>query len=235
MAYRRYRGYRRRPGYRRSYRSYRRRRVGASTKRYVKRAISRATETKWLTWPYDNLGAQQVNLGSVGYSSSSVYTSLCAGIPPGYEIYNRIGREIVVTGLNIRLALEAGDTYNFLRIVVFTPRSNVQMPVGINDLISHMFSNINGAATVHAPIDTTLYRPFFDRKYRLRHVPVDGSTTSTYPLVVSVNKTLRLRKKIKWVGLDVVSDIHVIAISDSSVMPNPGAIAGRFKLFFKDG
>lgn len=227
---------------RKSYRSTKRtgrRAVSVKTVRKVARKeVLRAVETKELVYPY-NSGTLQ-NFTSISYGSGAGYARVCLPIAQGVGNGQRVGNSIYLRGIYINLPIQNGDSHNNMRLLVVTPKRDI--PDGtVAEWVQDVLSNTpSGSTQWAAPVDTDKYHVLYDKHRFVYATPQDGSSANVVPHTFFFKKFLKINKKITWVN-DVptasertIRDYIILLVSDSTVVPHAGCIAGFVKLYFKD-
>lgn len=212
MAY----GYRRysRSSYRTRRPRYRRNRVTPGVRRYVKRVVSAAEETKYL----------DIDVTTTASSTTFGAVNIAGAIAQGTSRSNRIGSKIKVIGVRYLIELTAGDNENVCRLLLLQYKPGGNGP-----------ATISAIPSLIGPVNTDTYRPMFDRIAEPHFAPVDGNSGST----ISVNRYYRgyikMNKMLNFgTGSQPVTDSMYIQLhSDSLAVPNPG-IRGFVRIYFKD-
>lgn len=219
----------RRKVYRRK--NYRRKR--SIRKPFIRRVVRAMAEHKQTTGPMNG------SWGSVGAAWQEV--DLVSGISEGTAIYNRVGRKISVTALEIKGVLMGGaqgiitgdDLYNNMRILIYIGRAQKSG------------SSITPLATAGVSINTPLRRytyNFCSQVLRNRYIgitnqPIDADTAA--PGHKNYNVYIRFKKPlvIQYTGSGNHTNqtqLWVSMISDSSAVPNPGFTSGYYSLTWID-
>lgn len=199
--------------YKRRYKS--KRRVAPAVKRYVKRVVNKAEETKYID-VLPNITASSVTFG---------YVDLLGGISQGTSIANRIGDKIKLIGIRYLLQLLPGDNENVCRTLL------------LNYVKGGAASSAPSALqTLLGPVTTrSSFVVYKDWVHEARYVPVDGSTSTTVSLNKYYQGFIKLNKIINYGGTanPVTNTMMLQLHSDSLAAPNPG-ITGYFRVYFKD-
>lgn len=234
---RRYRRMRRRRNY-----SRRKARVPFGVKRYVKRALSRNVEMKLRQYTYsavglNTAGGAAVNFGAFQYGSGSSVAGLCAGVANGTGEGQRIGNSIILKGAYVNFALQPGDNTNYMRILLVTPKKAADLS-STSAFVQQLLSNTASSGTQWlAPVDTDVFKVYFDKRFWAKFSPVDGSTATSVPQARFIRKFVKFNKKIRWqLSAPVLptNDVFLVAISDSAIGADPGAVAGSVKIWYQD-
>lgn len=203
----------------------------------VRSMVLKAQETKELTYPYNNIGS--VNFSSVGYGGSSAAAGLFGAIAQGVNDGQRIGNSIYARGAYLRMVFSPGDNTNFMRLLVVQPKRGMAtniLPSSITSFVSSVLSGASSSSTQWLqPVDTDRFEVLADKNIYFTWKPLDGSTTTTVAQVRFFNKFLKINRKIQWDDSGVVNnDVYFIALSDSSAVAHPGAVAGFVRVYYKD-
>lgn len=205
-------------------------------KRMVRREVMRSQETKDITFQYNSVAG--ANFGSVSYGASAVVAGFYGSITQGTGDGQRIGNALYARGINMRLALQPGDTINYMRILVVQPKGmgTPTQPSLTGPFVSSVLSGAAATGTQWLqPVDTDRWQVLFDKNYFLNFRPLDGSTATTTPTTRFVNKFIKVNRKIQWDHSNTVNnDVYIVAISDSLAVAHPGAVAGFFRVYYKD-
>lgn len=216
-------------------RRYRKASRAKSVARIAKAIFNRAVETKEVRYSYTSVGG--ANFSSVSYGSGAVVAGLYGALANGTGQANRIGNAIMARGVRIWFPLQPGDNINNLRFIAVSAKSGAPVqPSSVALFLQSVLSNGSAGSTQWTyPVDTNRYKVHFDRTFYLRFNPVDGSTATSTPQTKFLKAFIRLKRRIFWDDTNTVNnDVYLIAISDSAVAPNPGAIGGFINAYFKD-
>lgn len=215
----------------------------SSVKAIVRRELTRNLERKYRQYTYTAVGASLTGGGaqdfsSISYGSSAIVASLCGGIANGTGEGQRVGTQITLKGVQINFALQPGDNTNYLRFLLVSPRKKTDqssVTAFVQQLLSNTSSGLTQWAAPHAKDTFNIY---MDKHFFLRYAPVDGNSAATIPMTRFLNKFIKFNKRISWdvaAAVNPNSDVFLVAISDSGVAANPGAVAGFVKLWYQDG
>lgn len=218
-------------------RTYRKRRSNRGRRyvspRYIRSVVYKMSEN------HQSTGRLSNDFASVG--ASWIEIDMLAGIQEGTDIFNRVGRKISVTSLEIKGVLMGGavgggtldDLYNNLRLLIYT---GCQVKSG---------SAITPLLTANFPISQPLRKytyPFLSHVYRnmfigITNSPVDADTAA--PGHRKINIFIKFRKPLvcnfSGSGTNVnQTQLWVSMISDSATIPNPGFTVGYYSLNWKD-
>lgn len=217
------------------------------TKRVAKIAqnvVNKNIETKEITYPYSAVGIDPVlggaaSFGSVSYGSGAIVTQLTRGITTGVGDGGRIGNEIVLRGVYINMAIQcaSGTESNNVRIVVIRPKGQFSTS-STAALVQSIFNNATSSATQWLnPIDTDAFKVYYDKKMWIMPKDISATGNVTQKFVTRFLKFGKRGIKMTWniSNSQPFRDIWVVAISDSTAVSHPGAIAGFIKIYYKDG
>lgn len=207
------------------------------TKKYVRSAIKKASETKERRrlLPTDLVGANSISFGS-----GALIAGLYGDTAQGAGHTQRIGNRIRAVGLNMDFWLEGGDTTNLMRCIVVTPRKGGirYQPTDKANFVQNLFSNTVSSSVQHlAPVDTSRWKVHYDKSIFLRYVPTFGSGLSTdvYAMKHHVKKFIKFNRPVQFDDQgQITDDIYLVMLSDSSAPPHPGVIVGFVNAYFKD-
>lgn len=215
----------------------------SSIKSAVKYELNRMLERKYRQYTFSAVGSSLTggaaqDFSSIGYGSSSIVASLCGGVANGSGEGQRSGGQITLKGVHINMVFENGDNSNFLRLMLVSPRKKTDQS-SVTAFVAQLMSNTaSGGTQWLAPHAKDVFNIYFDKKMYLRYAPLDGTSATTVPIPRFVNKFIKFNKKITWdvaAPVNPMNDVFLVAISDSSVVANPGAVAGFVKLWYLDG
>lgn len=200
---------------RRTRRIYRRRptrKVSAPVKRYVKRTLNTASETKY----YD------IAINGTA-SSTTMYAVNLLNIGTGNGAGQRIGNKIRVLGFRWFLEKTPGDETNVGRILFL--RSNTGASAASTLAIS----------TLLGPVDTRLCKVYKDIISQTIFQEVDSDEFAA--LKKMYKGYIRINANATWqaggVSLPIKYNYVLQFHSDSAIIPNPG-IVGWVRVYFKD-
>lgn len=229
-------------------RTYKRKRMfrkkgSRSLKRVVKNVIDRTIEMKFRQFPHTLCGKSpvspygDVDFSSSSYGSSSSVSSLCAAIQNGTGEGQRIGNRVTLRGLQVNFAVQPGDNTNYYRFCIVSPKKEYDNS-SVANLIQQIFSNQGSSGTQYlSPIDTDVFKVYYDRRFYMTFKPLDGSTATTIPSTRFIKKFIKFRKAIKWqISAPILptTDVFLVALSDSALSPNAGIVSGFCKIWFQD-
>lgn len=223
---------------RRIKRGRRRRRTRYGTKkirRIARSVVMRSVETKEARYSYSSVGGS--NYSSVSYGAAAIVAGCFGAISQGTGQANRIGNAIFARGIRIYFPVQPGDNINNLRFVCVSAKSGTPtQPASTALFVQNLFSNGGSSATQWTyPIDTNRWKVHFDKTFFLKFMAVDGSTSTSVPQTRFLKKFVKVNRKIFWDdGNNINNDVYLVAISDSSAVPHPGAIGGFVNCYFKD-
>ncbi|AFS65304.1 putative structural protein [Dragonfly cyclicusvirus] len=204
-----------------------------TVKRVMRMVKQLKPEVKEITYAFNALPT--ASLASVSFGSGAAMSTLASGITQGTGRSQRVGNMVRVIGIQIRLAISGADSTNNFRIMLVKPKSS---PFNTGSaLIQNILSGTpSGTTQWLAPIDTDRYHVLFDKMKFFRTMPLDGNSSSTTLPVWIFKKFIKTRSTIQWDAENNPDprDWILAAISDSNLVPNPGAIAGHVKLYYTD-
>jgi len=227
-------------GFKRSkVRNYRKKKTYTNIKKLIQSQINKSIETKELTYNYTNVGSS--NFSSISYGSTAIVAGLFGAIAQGVNDGQRIGNSLFARGVNIHMAIQnaSADITNQVRFICFQPKKGMATNIQPSSTASFVQSVLSGAASGATqwlqPVDTDRFEVIFDKVYYLKNTAVDGSTSASAVSTRFLRKFIKVNKKIQWDDSGVVNnDIYLLAISDSAAVPNPGAVAGYVRVYYKD-
>lgn len=202
----------------------------ASVRSYVDKAISRSVETKKKVLEYTSLG-----LSSVTSGGSAIF--LMTPITQGVGSSERIGDSIHLKGIRWYFPIQNGDSNNSFRFLLLQAKRGYPSTGSTTQVISDVFSSLTG---MWQPVNTDKYKVITDKVIRLRTTPLDGTSATVIPDTKVIQGYSNLNRKFDYeydslaAAVRPTSELLMVAISDSVVAPNPGAIGGWIKLYFKD-
>lgn len=227
-------------GFKRSkVRNYRKKKTYTNIKKMIRSEVLRSQETKELTYTYSNVGSS--NFSSISYGSGAVVAGFFGAISQGVNDGQRIGNSLYARGININFALQnaTGDGQNYLRFIIFQARkgmaTNIQ-PSSTSSFVQSVLSNSSASVTQWLqPVDTDRFEVLCDKTYWFRNLPIEGNSALIVPQTHFFKKFLKINRKMQWDDSGVINnDVYMIAISDSALSPNPGAVAGFVRVYYKD-
>lgn len=228
-------------------RSVRRRRpVGrVSSVKYVKRVarreVNKAIETKQkqniATSFYDEFGGT-ASFGSVSYGGTAATFALGRNVLQGTTSSSRVGTKIRVLGLSFYFLLQQGSgNFDDVRILVYTPYKGALTGANRAANVSDLLSTYSGSTTQYLmPVNTDKFKVYYDRVFRLEQHAADGSTSASVPGMKVVRKHINIMRNLTYNYDESTpqNDFYITMISNSAVAPNPGAVAGYIKYWWKD-
>lgn len=213
--------------------------------RIARKALQGGAEVKETSYIYNSVGGAigaiaAQSLASISYGAGAVAACLCQGIGAGTTYNARVGNEISLKNIEISLALTAGDQYNFLRFLVVRPKGQfANANPSIIAFVQSLFSG-NGSSTFQfgCPVDNHNFEVWADDLIPMQQrvgAASSGSSSDTFVPYV-YNKKVSVNRKVKFQeSLSICDrDFWLVAISDSTAVPHPGAVAGYVKLRWTD-
>lgn len=182
------------------------------------------------------IGGGSVSFASVSYGTGTIVAGLTNNITQGAGDSQRIGDRIQVKKVEICFPVAGGDARNFLRFMLISNKAQCDKS-SLASAVTQIMSNQSSSGTQYsAPVDNDTYTVHWDKMVRLQQADVAGVATNEIKLV---KKTIVFPKggfKAQWdLNLSEPNkELILLAISDSALAPNPGAIAGYVKVTFKD-
>lgn len=207
----------------------------------AKNVFDRRVETKEIRFAHSAVGNTAASFANPGFGGSASVTGLFGGIAQGTGQNQRIGNRIFARGVRIFFPIQpanfTAEYYNNLRFICVSPKGGTA--VGPFSTAAFVANVLSGGAANNIqwtlPVDTNRWRVHFDRTFFLRTLPQDGSGTSTYPVTKFLKAFVKINRMLQWDdGNNMINDVYLMAISDSSAVPNPGAIGGFVNCYFKD-
>lgn len=203
--------------------------------RIARRAAFSVQETKESRFAHTSVGG--VNFSSISYGTGAVVAGLFGTIASGTGQNQRIGNSVFARGFRWYLALQPGDSTNYLRMLVVSAKQGtpVQPSLTANFVASVLSNGASGSTQWSFPVDTMRWHVHVDRTFTLRYFPETGNTASVLPQMKITKGFVKLKRKIFWDDTNTINnDLYLLMISDSAAAPNPGAVAGFFNIYFKD-
>lgn len=219
----------------RSKRSNAAKRKQPSTRTVVRMVKQIRPEVKEIVYPFNALPF--ANLSSVSYGSGAAVTNLATGIAPGTGRSQRVGNRIRVIGIQLRLAVQNADAVNNFRLLVVRPKNGVITGASSATLAQNILSGtVSGTGQWLGPVDNDRYRTLYDGQHTFRTMPLDGNSASTTLETWMIRKFIKCDDELQWdfENNNDPTDFILLALSDSAVVPHPGAIAGFVKMFYTD-
>lgn len=211
-------------------------------RKIVKSQINNAIETKEKRYDFsavgiDPIGGSAVSFASVSYGSSTCIAQLCRGIITGTGEGTRVGHEILLRGIYLNFAVQcaSGTESNNFRICIIRPKGTFTT-TSVAALAQQIFANQASASTQWLqPIDTDFFDVLYDKKRYIMPQDISGVGSVQERFFT---KFLKFKNgiRMKWNEADSQPnrDIFLVAISDSSAVSHPGAVAGFCRLYYKD-
>jgi len=203
--------------------------ASSTVKKMVIREINKTQETKEITHLHSIMG-----FGSI--TENTYY--LVRPITQGPADNQRIGNQIFVRGFRYYLPIQNADTYNHVRIMFLMPHKSVNPSATTGNLIADIFGGT--PYNMWSPVNTDKYRVLRDHFINLKVQPETGTSSVTIPdtrLIkgfVKINKKFQFEHDAATATTFPTSEIVAVAMSDSAIIPNPGAIGGWVRLYYKD-
>lgn len=203
--------------------------ASSTVKKMVIREINKTQETKEITHTHATMG-----FGSI--SENTYY--LVRPIAQGTADNQRIGNQIYVRGFRYYLPIMNGDTYNHFRLMFLMPHKSVNPSASTTQLIQDIFGS--PSYNMFSPVNTDKFRVLRDHFITLKVSPETGTSSVTIPETrllkgfVKINKKFQFEYDAATASQYPTSEIIAVAFSDSAVLPNPGAIGGWVRLYYKD-
>lgn len=196
--------------------------VSKPIKKYVKKVMSKAIEQKHTdaTWT------------AVPQSSTCAFLAITSLITQGVQYLQRIGDKIRLKKLKIRVQLDAADSSNAFRIIVFrwkqdtstvAPTAADLLDLQYADGTQYCYLNPEGALVEKKP-----YEILWDKTYEL----ILGTNTA----VRNVFKTINLKDALlqfRGTSVNGVGHLYVMTVSDSGTATHP-SITGVCTTYFTD-
>lgn len=207
-----------------------------TTKKQIKDEIFASQETKQIAYPYTQGG-----FSSFTYGSGSAILGCFGGINQGVTESTRIGSRIYARSIGIYLAMQPGDNNNNVRLLVVQAKKDAGgtpiLPVNAGSFIQSILSNAPSSSIQYLqPVDTDRWQVLMDKCFNLRYLPLAGDSPNLTPQVKIIKKFIKINRPMQWDLTNTMNDdVYIIALGDSAASPNPGAVAGFFKSYWKDG
>lgn len=199
----------------------------------AKREVRKALETKHKDKPYTSLIAST----TISYGSASSVNGMYGDIAEGTGENERIGLKIKTSGVKFDLEFRCGDLQNTIRILVVTARKGIRyQPTDVTNFVQNLLSNTAPSATQYgAPVDPDRFKILIDKKIHLRQVPYDGGTAAGISTTYLFREYVRMNKVLSWdLQGNITNDMYLVMLSDSGLVPNPGAVSGYVRAYYKD-
>lgn len=216
--------------------------VPKNIKKYVNKRLHETIELKHRIYQYNAIGYNVTggaveDFSSISYGSGCCIAGLASGIANNTGDGQRIGDTLTIKGVQIRLAFQPGDNQNYIRLLLVSPIKQCDR-TSRSAFLQQLMSNQASSATQWAgSVDTTNYKVYMDKQFYIHYMPSDGANATQIPMNHFVKKFFKINKKITW---DVANgtvpqrELYLVAISDSTIAANPGAVAGFVKLWYTD-
>lgn len=203
--------------------------VGKVATAAAKKVFRAETEQKYIEYQYTSING--TSLASIGYGPAN-QAALLSGIAQGTSMSQRVGQKIILEKIDFQFPFQNGDPTNYVRFLLVTAIRGDSGLTGAA-LTADIFSGQAAAVSQHgAAVDKTRWRVLYDR---LLYLPNIGNFAGNIPSSRTIKKTIRLNKRIQWDRTNAIdNDIYMVAISDSGAAPNPGAVSGYMRLYFRD-
>lgn len=213
------------------------RRSRTNVKKIVRKELSKAIETKEATFDFSTMGLNSIGTG--GATTAPLFGHL-ANIPTGTLDGQRVGNQIILRGLRYYFPIQnaVGDRINHVRLCYVMPKRYYPVSGTITEFLRDCFGD--SAWNMYSPINTDKYTVYVDRMIYLRNVANDGSSANANPDTKLLKGFFKINKKIQYdfEGITQVirpdQELYCFAISDSTAIPNAGAIGGFSRVFYKD-
>lgn len=199
----------------------------------VTQAVKKMVETKDITLAHNTIAS----LDSIPSTGGASY--LFSNIVVGATSSTRVGREIDVRGIRYYLPIQSSgaDTFNTVRLIMVMPIKSFP-----NTTTAGLFSDIFASTSwnMYFPINTNKYKVYMDKTLALRSSAYSGNSATVVPQTRVIKGFIKVNKPIKY-EFDVTiasdrptSDMILLAVSDSIAVPNPGALGGFVRIYYKD-
>lgn len=210
--------------------------------RIAQRVVNKNIEMKEIIYPYTAVGIDPItgtapSFTSVGYNSSSVIAQLCRGILQGTADNQRIGNKITLKGvyLNFMCTCASATEPNVLRFMIVRPKgqySNTSTSALAFQILS---SQTTGSTECLQPIDTDAFTVYADiTKFMKPFATYDANYLQYYKIKKFIKFPKGLSMQWSQANSQPDRDLFLMAISDSGILPNAGAVLGFVKLYYKD-
>lgn len=215
--------------YKKAYSRYKKQNI----KSLIRKTINSNVETKELSLAHNTIAS----LDSIPSTGGASY--LLSNIVVGATRATRIGNQIDFRGIRFYLPIQnaISDTINHIRIMMVTAKRSFP-----NTTTNGLFSDVFGTASwnMHLPINVDKYTVLYDKFLSLRASSYSGTTSAVVPETRLIKGYVKVNKRVNYefdtiIGSDrPTTDVLLLAVSDSSAIPNPGALGGYVKLYYKD-
>lgn len=211
--------------------------------RIAQQVVNKNIETKEKKYDYSSIGIDPVGGGAVSfascsYGSSTAIAGLCRGITTGTGEGNRVGHEITVRGVYVWLAVQcaSGTESNNFRLALVRPKGQISTTT-VSALAQQVFSNAGSSSTQWLnPIDTDIFTIYYDKAVFIKPSDISGVGNVSQRFYKQFIKFGPKGLTMKWNEADSqpYRDLYLVAISDSSAVSHPGAIAGFVRIYYRD-
>lgn len=181
-----------------------------------------------------------LGVNSCGYGASAVTAYMANQITVGDGDTYRNGNQIFLSRIQYQFAMAAGDTTNYLRLLFVMPKKAYNYGSTVSQLVEEVLDAASSNTQWLGLVDTDRYRVLHDKKLFLEYIADTGSTAAVHAVGKIIQGSIEVNKKIQWAysaaaGVECpVTDVIMIAISDSAAVSHPGAVAGNLKMFYRD-
>lgn len=216
-------------------------------RKVAQEVFNNSTETKEKRYDYTAVGIDPVGGGALSYASVSfgtgtIIAQLCRGITQGTSDSTRIGDQITLKGVYINMPVQcaSGTEANYFRMALIRPKGQYTN-TSVSALAQQIFMGTASSSTQWAsPIDTDYFHIYWDKKVFIKPTDITavGSPSNMFfTKFIKFGNKYKKGLKIQWdqQNAQPARDLFLVAISDSSLVSHPGAIAGFVRLYFKDG
>lgn len=189
-------------------RNKRKRKKAQSFESKVKKVLLKAQEMKYFTF------------GNGGHSAvaSSDIPVLISNIAEGTNPNQRVGREVVLKGINFKWEVIAGDATNLCRMLIFTWTDGNRAP-GLNEIVTA--TGTYGAIGSLSHDAVAKYKVLYDKMLRVNLV---GRTNEYAEANLNFPRGIRLSFD-GPLGTDTGSrQIYLLLLSDSGTVGHPTAV-----------
>lgn len=209
-----------------------------SVKRIVRKEISKAIETKEATFDHSGTGMSSIGNGGVG--NAVTLFGHAANIAQGTADGQRIGNQITMRGIRYYFPIQnaVGERINHVRVLYVMPHRYFPDSGTAATITSDVFGTASW--NMFSPVNTDKYKVLLDKFLYFRNVSNAGSTADSNPETKLIKGFLKINKKIQYdyEGISGATrpdqEVYLLAISDSTAIPNPGALGGYSRVFYKD-
>lgn len=184
-------------------------------KRFVKNTLAKRVEYKYHTAYY--VPSSIPNNGLI--------TNL-VDIPQGVLDTERIGDQIRLATITFRYVVTVGDSFNFLRLIIFQFKANNSLNPGVSAILNGTSPTYLSQYSVD---NNQIFQILYDRTHRL-------DTDDPAKVVIGKCNMKYCKRKLQFqAGSNTIGTgmIYALAISDSAQAPHPGII-GEFNFWYSD-